>query len=86
MARVRALLDQDPRAALAQIDELERTSPAGRLADERTFLKMRGLVNLGEISLARSEARQFYSRFPGSPWGRRVYQLTGVHPPPGPRP
>jgi hypothetical protein len=83
-ARVRALVDADPAAAVSEVDEGARRFPDGARADERSFLKMRALVNLGRIAAARDEAEAFFARHPGSAWGERAYRLTGVHPRPPP--
>lgn len=82
-ARVRALVDDDPAAALRLADACDRRFPAAG-ADERSLLRMRALVHLGRIGDARSEAEQFFERFPGSPHRPDAYRLTGVHPRPAP--
>lgn len=79
---VRALVDTDPAAAVAIAEEGERRFPDGALADERSYLKMRALVHLGRIGLARGEAEVFFERFPGSSFGEDAFRLTGVHPRP----
>ena len=90
MARLRAEVDVDPRAAIALADDGERRFPASHYGDERAFLRMRGLVHLGDIGVARDAARVFYERYPDSPLGRYVFRLTGMRPmpplgPPGTR-
>lgn len=85
--RERAEVDVHPEAAVALADEGEARFPSGPHADERAFLKMRALVHLGEIGVARAAAAQFFERHPESPLGRDVFRLTGMRPPPvlGPR-
>lgn len=87
MERVRAEVDEHPEAALALADEGEARFPGGASSDERAFLKMRALVHLDQIGIARDAAREFFERHPDSPLGRYVFRLTGMRPPPvlGPR-
>ena len=80
--RVRDAVEPDPSAAVALVEQGEREFPGGALSDERSFLKMRALVNLGHIGRARDEATEFFRRYPESPWAERVWRLTGVHPTP----
>jgi hypothetical protein len=82
--RVRLLVDADPSGALDAAEEGERRFPGGRMADERSYLKMRALVHLGRIGAARDEAEAFFERFPDSDYGESAYRLTGVHPRPAP--
>ena len=84
MHDLREEVDASPAAALDLARQAERLHPRGRDADERSFLKMRALVHLGDISGAREEAYLFYERNPSSPYAGRVHQLTGLHPIPGP--
>jgi hypothetical protein len=87
MARLRSEVDVHPETALALVRTLEARHPNGAMADERAYLQMRALVHLGRIAEARNAAEAFYARFPHSPFGEKVFQLTGFHPrpPPGPR-
>jgi hypothetical protein len=84
MARLRALVETDAAAALEVARQAERSHPDGPLADERSYLTMRALVELGDIPGAREEAYLFYERHPGSPYAGQVQRLTGLHPVPGP--
>lgn len=79
-ARVRALVDERPEEALALVAEADKVFPAGRLADERSFLTMRALVHLDRIGAAREAAADFHRRFPNSPWAEQVVRLTGYRP------
>ena len=83
-ARLRDEVDSNPSQALELAREGEERFPTGAHADERAFLKMRALVNLGRIAPARDEADAFLARHPDSPYAERVYRLTGVHPRPPP--
>jgi hypothetical protein len=87
MDHVRAEVDARPEVAVALAEDGEVRFPSGRYADERAFLRMRALVHLGEIGVARAAAAEFFERHPDSPLGRYVFRLTGMRPPPvlGPR-
>ena len=84
LSRLRYEADPRPAAALELAQQSERLFPAGRHTDERSYLKMRALVHLGEIAAARDEATAFFERTPDSPFAEQVYRLTGVHPRPRP--
>lgn len=84
MRRLREEVDAHPATALGLARDAEQLHPRGRDADERSFLKMRALVHLGDVSGAREEAYLFYERNPASPYAGRVHQLTGLRPIPGP--
>jgi hypothetical protein len=86
MARLRLAVDARPEAALALVQLGETRYATGRFAEERAWLKMRALVHRNEIAAARDEATLFFERHPRSPFGERVYRLTGVHPRPRPGP
>ena len=80
MERLRAAVDGEPTLALAIADQGDAAFPSGALADERSYLKMRALVHLGDIGKARTVAGEFFERHPESPYGRFVYRLTGMRP------
>jgi hypothetical protein len=82
MERLRALVDEQPRIALALADAADADFASGRHADERAYLRMRALVHLGDIGKARTVAGEFFERHPESPYGRFVYRLTGMRPRP----
>ena len=82
MRRLRAEVDADPRAALALADDGDRRFDGTQYSDERAFLRMRALVHLGDIGMARDAARRFYERYPESPLARYVFRLTGMRPAP----
>jgi hypothetical protein len=87
MERVRAEVDEHPEVAIALAEDGDARFAVGRYADERAFLRMRALVHLGEIGVARAAAADFFERHPDSPLGRSVFRLTGMRPQPvlGPR-
>jgi hypothetical protein len=82
MQRLRAEVDADPQAALALADDGDRRFATTQYSDERAFLRIRALVHLGDIGIARDVARQFYERHPDSPLARSVFRLTGMRPAP----
>ena len=87
VARLREVVDADPAAAVALAEDGEARFPGGTYSDERAYHRMRALVHLGEIGVARAAAGEFFERHPESPLGRDVFRLTGMRPPPvmGPR-
>jgi hypothetical protein len=80
MERLRAAVDDQPTLALAIADEGDASFSAGPLSDERSYLRMRALVHLGDIGKARTVAGEFFQRHPQSPYGSSVYRLTGMRP------
>jgi hypothetical protein len=80
MERLRAAVDGEPTLALAIADQGDAAFPSGPLAEERSYLRMRALVHLGDIGKARTVAGEFFERHPESPYGRFVYRLTGMRP------
>lgn len=82
MERIRAMLHDDPEAALALLESTERAHPGSRLAEERAALRVDGLVFARRIGPARDAAEAFLARYPGSPRAQHIEMLTGVHPHP----
>lgn len=82
MSELRAEVDARPEAALALAEDGERRFPSGPYAEERAWLKMRALVHLGRIGIARDAASRFFEQHPDSPLARYVFRLTGVRPMP----
>ncbi|HEX9049856.1 MAG TPA: hypothetical protein VF841_04920, partial [Anaeromyxobacter sp.] len=80
--KLRAEVDTQPQAAVALAEDGERRFPSGPYAEERAWLRMRALVHLGEIGIARDAARRFYELYPDSPLARYVFRLTGMRPMP----
>ncbi len=68
MARARAILrGGDAATALTALQELEREFPRGLLTQERDALTIEALQTLGQLDAARSRAKTFLLRYPGSP-------------------
>jgi len=68
LARARALLrNNEPRAALAIIEDAARDYPAGTLLQERKILEIEALQAIGATAAATAAARDFIARYPTSP-------------------
>ena len=80
--RLRALAVADPGQALHLAADLDRRFPKGALVEERASLVIDALVKLGDIGQARTNAEDFFARFPRGRFGVHVETLTGVHPRP----
>jgi hypothetical protein len=85
MVRLRTEVESNPGTARDLAQDIERRFPGSPMSDERALLSMQALVHLGRIADARSEATDFYVRFPESPLTERVHRLTGMHLPQRPR-
>jgi hypothetical protein len=82
MERLREVVDVQPQEALRIADEGDAAFPGGAHAAERSYLRMRALVHLGDIGQARAVADDFFERHPGDPLARAVFRLTGMRPRP----
>lgn len=67
LVRMRALLERDPAAAYRLAQRAEREFPRGILAQERQALSIVALARTGASERARTQARQFFARYPQSP-------------------
>lgn len=76
MVRAKALLEDDPRAALSVLARLEREHPRGALSEERAGLRVLALWKAGEVERAKTERQAFYARYPSSPMRERLAQLN----------
>jgi hypothetical protein len=76
MVRAKALVDDDPRAALGLLSRLEREHPRGALSEERAGLRVLALWKAGEVERAKTERELFLSRYPSSPMRERLAQLS----------
>lgn len=68
----RALVDGDPRAALAKIATYERHFAHGELAPEAALVRIDALCAAGRVSDADAEVDRFVDRWPDSPHRRRA--------------
>lgn len=82
MARLRELVTADPQAAVTLAEELDRRHPGSAHAEERSWLQIDALVNLGRVGAARGHAEDHLRLYPRGPFAQRVETLTGVHPRP----
>lgn len=67
-----ALHASQPRAALEQLDALDRRFASGMLVQEREALRIEALSALGQREAARALARRFLERYPESPHASAV--------------
>jgi len=72
----RSMMQGDFEGALPLLALHARRYPVGRLAEEREALRVRVLVALGRGDDAKRAARSFARRFPASPLGPVVAELT----------
>ncbi len=70
----RAFRNGDPRAALAIVDRAPE--PASVLAQEREVLAIEALSAAGQSAQAKTRARAFLARFPGSPHQNHIGQFA----------
>jgi outer membrane protein assembly factor BamD (BamD/ComL family) len=69
-----------PKAALQIAKDAERKFPKSRVADERSFLAIQALANLGRKNDVRKATERFLVTYPQSPWRERVTAFTGFGP------
>jgi len=79
MARLRAIKDSDPAAAVTLAREGNRRFPDSAQAPERTSILIHALVATDRGSEARGEAEQMVNHYPDSTWVRDVEHFTGAH-------
>jgi hypothetical protein len=70
-----ALAGNEPALALRQIDQYERTYPAGLLLPEAEVLRIDSYSALGDFDSVKRLARSFLTQHPGSPYARHVQAL-----------
>jgi hypothetical protein len=78
LARLRAIQDGDPAAALALSAEGSQRFPRGLFAQEREAIAVGALVRLGRVAEARTRARAFLAAYPRSSFAERIEKLTGI--------
>ena len=79
MARLRAIKDSDPAAAVPLAREGNRRFPDSADAPERTSILIHALVATDKGSEARGEAEHMVNHYPDSTWVREVERFTGAH-------
>jgi len=79
MARLRAVKDSDPAAAVTLARDGNRRFPDSADAPERTSILIHALVATDKGSEARGEAEQMVNHYPDSSWVREVERFTGAH-------
>lgn len=75
LARIKALLEEDPAAARRLIRTAQREFPAGLLVEEREGLDVIALFALEESERARKNAQRFVARYPQSPLRPKLERL-----------
>ena len=75
LARIKALLEQDPAAARRLIRAAQREFPAGLLVEEREGLDVIALFALAQNDRARANAERFIARYPQSPLRAKLERL-----------
>ena len=75
LARIKALLEQDPAAARRLIRASQREFPAGLLVEEREGLDVIALFALAQEERARRGAERFIARYPQSPLRPKLERL-----------
>ncbi len=66
--------------ALAQLARHEREFPRGQHAEDREFVAVQALHNLGRSTEARARAQALITRFPDSPMRGRAQRLIDTLP------
>jgi len=74
LARIKAALATDPRAALALVDDGNARFEAGTLREEREASAIAALQTLGRSVEAQSRVRRFLEIYPNSPLSERMRQ------------
>jgi hypothetical protein len=75
-----AALARDPQEALAQLARHEREFPRGQHAEDREFVAVQALRDLGRNAEARTRAQSLIARFPDSPLRGRAQRLIDALP------
>jgi outer membrane protein assembly factor BamD (BamD/ComL family) len=70
-------LIEDPRKALAIIDEDLRRYPGGVLRQEAEVIGIDALSRMGNVGAARARADKFRAMYPGSTHVRRIDAILG---------
>jgi hypothetical protein len=76
LARLRAVQDRDPAAALALAEEGSRRFPRGLFAQEREAIAIGALFRVGRAAEASARARAFLAAYPRSSFAERIEKLT----------
>lgn len=81
----RALRDQNPRLALALLDDLDKAVPSGQLREERLAAATQARCSLGYGSPS-ALLEEFTNAHPGSAYLTRIHQACESQPPAAPNP
>jgi hypothetical protein len=78
VALARDLVETDPQAALALLDQTQREHPTGYFVEERQALTVMALVRAGRQATARQQGAAFLRAYPNGPFSDRVRSVTGL--------
>jgi hypothetical protein len=78
VALARDLVETDPQAALALLDQTQREHPTGYFVEERQALTVMALVRAGRQANARQQGAAFLRAYPNGPFSDRVRSVTGL--------
>lgn len=76
LAQARSSLSADPARALVQLRDHQVHFPTSPLGEERAALQIEALSRLGRTAEAASQLDAFETRFPRSPYRRRLHALV----------
>jgi hypothetical protein len=84
LARAERWLASAPQRALELVRRGDARFPDGYLRQERAYVAILALIELGELVTARAEAERFFVRYPDTPYAARVRRAlhSGVGPTP----
>jgi hypothetical protein len=74
-ATAERLLATDPRRALALVEAGETQYPSGYMREERRYVGIVALADLGRSEEARARGQAFLHDYPGGPFAARVRAL-----------
>lgn len=80
LARAEHLLRHAPQRALELVRTGDARFPAGYLRQERSYVAIMALIQLGAAQQARVEAELFFTRYPDTPYGAQIRRALAQHP------
>jgi hypothetical protein len=78
LRRAHDVLESDPAAALARLDETAAAYPRGELAEEREFMAVQALQRLGRGAEARARGESLIARAPHGIYAQRVRRILAA--------
>jgi hypothetical protein len=77
IARAERLLSEEPQRALALARAMEAGFPEGRFREERAYLEVMALAELGRSGELREKAAAFLRSYPAGLYSQRVRRAIG---------